>query len=67
MIPIASLEISHSYLKLGKVHTCIPLIWGTRASATVSGSSASALKKRRAMGDASFSSRSVSTMPGDRL
>ena len=49
------------------MHTCTALIAGTRAAATVSGSSARALKKRLATGEASSSSRSVSTMPGDRL
>ena len=50
-----------------KMHTCMALIWGTRASATVSGSSARALKNLRATGDASLSNKSVSTMPGERL
>ena len=43
------------------------LIRGTRAAATVSGSSAKALKKRLATGEEPSSSRSVSTIPGDRL
>ncbi len=43
------------------------LILGTSAAATVSGSSARTLMNLRATGEASFSNRSVSTMPGDRL
>jgi len=46
---------------------CTARMRGASAAATVSGSSASALKKRRAAGDAPSSSSPVSTRPGLRL